>query len=227
MVIGSIPFSGSITGVVIMKIDKVDIDTILQSEKRGIYGRERDEEKGFFKKLFGKKDEADASSYFQDRIVEIGRDELVEELSGEIDAYWIDKSDPKTTVILTESYFILPGKEIFPLVDIVQFAIGSTWLPPYAQYALDRLGVPYDPDYKSEYEEEEGFELDRFNIDFVISDEDNAYYTYTFPMDIEDRSDFRQKLIEKSEAEDLSEDEVFEGKFNEEHNVRELFWRGV
>ena len=60
----------------------------------------------------------------------------------------------------------------------------------------------------------------------MISDDDHAYYTYTFPMDIEDRSDFRQKLIEKSEAEDLSEDEVFEGKFNEEHSVRELFWRG-
>lgn len=225
--IGTLPVPGSITGVFSMKIDKVDIDLILQSDKRGIYGRERDEEKGFFKKLFGKKDDADESSYYQQRIVEIGRDELVEELSGEIDAYLIEKADPMTMVILTESYFILPGREIFPLMDIDQFAIGSVWLPPYQQYALDREGEPYDPDYKSEFEEEEGYELDRFNIDFVIRDSEIATYAYTFPMEVADRSDFRDKLNEKCDAEDLSEDPVFEGKFNEEWNVRSLFWKGL
>lgn len=43
--------------VVVMKIDNVNADEILGTANKGIYGSHHDEEKGFFKKLFGKKDD--------------------------------------------------------------------------------------------------------------------------------------------------------------------------
>ena len=165
-----------------MRIENVDIDVILGTENKGIYGAHEKEKKGFFKKLFDKEDAQE--EYFKDRVQEIGRGELEKELSGEIDAYLVEKADPKNTVILTENYFILPGKELFPLYMIKEFALGSEWMPPYQQYAADRFGIPYDPDYKSEYEDEEGFELDRFNVEFIIHEEENGVIIHSFPMEI-------------------------------------------
>lgn len=208
--------------VVVMRIENVDIDVILGTENKGIYGAHEKEKKGFFKKLFDKEDAQE--EYFKDRVQEIGRGELEKELSGEIDAYLVEKADPKNTVILTENYFILPGKELFPLYMIKEFALGSEWMPPYQQYAADRFGIPYDPDYKSEYEDEEGFELDRFNVEFIIHEEENGVIIHSFPMEIEDRKDFRQRLLDRCIADDLSDEGVFEGKFNEEKSIRELFY---
>ena len=215
-----------ITGVSHMKIDKVDIEKILLMDKRGIYGQEKDEGKGFFKKLFHGKNK-DAGTYYEERINEIGRDELEQELSGEIDAYRIEKSDPMTTIILTENYLILPNQDIFPLENVKKFALGAVYLPEYMQYAQDREGVPYDPEYKSEYEGEESYELDRFNIDLVLADEENAIYTYTFPMEVPDRKDFRDRLSDRCIANDLSEDLVFEGKFNEDHSISQDFLTNI
>ena len=162
-----------------------------------------------------------------ERINEIGRDELEQELSGEIDAYRIEKSDPMTTIILTENYLILPNQDIFPLENVKKFALGAVYLPEYMQYAQDREGVPYDPEYKSEYEGEESYELDRFNIDLVLADEENAIYTYTFPMEVSDRKDFRDRLSDRCIANDLSEDLVFEGKFNEDHSISQDFLTNI
>ena len=81
-----------------------------------------------------------------------------------------------------------------------------------------------DPDYKSEYEDEEGFELDRFNVEFIIHEEENGVIIHSFPMEIEDRKDFRQRLLDRCIADDLSDEGVFEGKFNEEKSIRELFY---
>ena len=47
---------------------------------------------------------------------------------------------------------------------------------------------------------------------------------HSFPMEIEDRKDFRQKLLDRCIADDLSDEGVFEGKFNEEKSIRELFY---
>ena len=55
--------------VVVMKIDNVNADDILGTANKGIYGSHHDEEKGFFKKLFGKKD--DAESFFDKKVREI------------------------------------------------------------------------------------------------------------------------------------------------------------
>ncbi len=134
------------------------------------------------------------------------------ELSGAIDAYLVNKSDPKNTVILTENYFILPGKDIFPLYMIKEFALGSEWKPSYQQYAMDRFSIPYDPDFTSEYDGEETFELDRFNVEFVIHDEEDSLLIYSFPMEIEDRKDFRQRLLDRCIADDLSDEGVSKGK---------------
>ena len=42
-------------------------------------------------------------------------------------------------------------------------------------------------------------------------------------MEIEDRKDFRQRLLDRCIADDLSDEGVFEGKINEERSIRELF----
>ena len=208
--------------VVVMKIDNVNADDILGTANKGIYSSHHDEEKGFFKKLFGKKD--DDGSYFEKKVREIGREELEKELSGAIDAYLVEKADPKNTVVITEDYLIIPGKEIFPLYMIHEFGLGSEWMPPYQQYAMDRIDVPYDPDFKSEYEAEEGYELDRFNVELVIRDEEQNMFVYSFPMEIPDRSDFRQRLLDRCIATEYSDEGVFEGKFNEDKSIRQFFY---
>lgn len=204
-----------------MKIDSVNPDDILGTANKGIYGARQDEEKGFFKKLFGKKDEEE---YFEKKVREIGREELEKELSGGIDAYLVEKADPKNTVVITENYLIIPGKEIFPLYTIHEFGLGSEWMPSYQQYAMDRFGIPYDPDFKSEYEDEDGYELDRFNVELVIRDEERNMFIYSFPMEIKDRSDFCQRLLDRCIAEEYSDEGVFEGKFNEDTSIREFFY---
>ena len=90
---------------------------------------------------------------------------------------------------------------------------------PYEQYAIDRFDEPYDPGFVSEFDNEERFELDRFNIWFIIIDKNNLRYNYVFPMEVVDRKDFREKLNERLapiNAEDHSAEDVMEGRFSED-----------
>ena len=123
-------------------------------------------------------------------------------------------------VVLSHSYLIIPGKEIFPLYDVARFSIQNErdGDRPYEQYAIDRFDEPYDPSYVSEYENEEGFELARFNILLQIIDENNLRYEYVFPMEVADRKDFREQLNERLApigAIDMSHEDVMEGQFTE------------
>ena len=90
---------------------------------------------------------------------------------------------------------------------------------PYEQYAIDRFNEPYDPNYVSEYEGEESFELDRFNVKLKITDEYNLVYGYVFPMEVADRKDFREKLNERLApfgVVDGSSEFAIEGRFPED-----------
>ena len=202
-----------------MKVNDINIDQLLYTQPVSNKSRYSDEEEGgFFKKLFNKKEEQDEVPFFNTRIEEFGRDTLYEDLKDGYDAYIVKGAPFETMVVLSSCYLILPGKEIFPLYDIARFAIKNEpyGRRPYEQYAIDRFDEPYDPNFVSEYENEEGFELDRFNILLWIRDENNLLYEYVFPMEVADRRDFHAKLNERM-AEfgvvDLSEEDVMDGKF--------------
>ena len=135
------------------------------------------------------------------------------------DAYYIQGAPFETMVVLTSCYLILPGREIFPLYDVERFALKNEYAGDrkYEQYAIDRKGIPYDPAYVSEFEGEEIFELDRFNVLLQITDENHLLYEYVIKMEVPDRKDFRARLIERLEvgggAIDLSEEDAIEGLF--------------
>ena len=200
-----------------MKITDVNFDELLTLPMTGPLYDYTEEEEGFFKKLFSKKKEPEIP-FFQQRIMQFGRDELYNEFKEGYDAYVIKGAPAESLVVLTHSYLIIPEKEIFPLYDVTQFAIKTEHYGdrPYEQYAIDRFGEPYDPEYISEYENEEGFELARFNILLQIIDENKILYEYVFPMEVEDRKDFRAKLNERLAPVgvlDASDEEVMEGRF--------------
>ena len=182
-----------------MKITDVNIDQVLYTEPVRNRPYDSDEETGgFFKKLFKKKDEPEVP-FFNTRVEEFGRDELYEDIKEGYDAYMVKGAPFETMVLLSHNYLILPGKEIFPLCDVARFAIMNENASdrPYEQYAIDRINEPYDPNFVSEYEGEEGFELARFNVRLKITDENNLVFGYVFPMEIPDRQDFRDKLNER------------------------------
>ena len=182
-----------------MKITDVNIDQVLYTEPVSNRSYDSDEETGgFFKKLFKKKDEPEVP-FFNTRVEEFGRDELYEDIIEGYDAYIVSGAPFETMVLLSQNYLILPGKEIFPLCDVARFGIMNENAAdrPYEQYAIDRINEPYDPNFVSEYEGEEGFELARFNVRLKITDENNLVFGYVFPMEIPDRQDFRDKLNER------------------------------
>lgn len=200
-----------------MKITDINIDQLLYTQPASNHFYDSDEEEGgFLKKLFNKKEPE--VPYFNTRVEQFGRDELYNDLMEGYDAYMVKGAPFETMVVLSKSYLILPEKEIFPLYDIIRFAIKCEPYGerPYEQYAIDRFDEPYDPSYISEYEGEETFELDRFNVLLEITDENRLIYEYVIPMEVADRQDFRSKFNERM-AEvgvvDASEDEVMEGKF--------------
>ena len=201
-----------------MKVTDINIDQLLYIEPVKDRSYDHDEEEnGFFKKLFSKKEKPEVP-FFTSRVEEFGKDTLYEDLKEGYDAYQVTGAPFDTMVVLSRSYLILPGKEIFPLYDVERFAIKNEHYGnrPYEQYAIDRFDEPYDPNYVSEYENEEGFELSRFNILLQITDENNLLYEYVFPMEVADRRDFREKLNERLEpigAMDFSEEDVMEGRF--------------
>ena len=200
-----------------MKLTDVNFDELLTLPMTGPLYDYTEEDAGFFKKLFSRKKEPE-TSFFAKRIEQFGRDELYNEFKEGYDAYVIKGAPAESLVVLTHSYLIIPEKEIFPLYDVTQFAIKTEHYGdrPYEQYAIDRFGEPYDPEYISEYENEEGFELARFNILLQIIDENKILYEYVFPMEVEDRKDFRAKLNERLAPVgvlDASDEEVMEGRF--------------
>lgn len=182
-----------------MKVTDVNIDQVLYTEPVRSRPYDSDEETGgFFKKLFKKKEEPEVP-FFNRRVEEFGREELYEDIKDGYVAYTVKGAPFETMVLLSHNYLILPGKEIFPLCDVARFGIMNENAAdrPYEQYAIDRINEPYDPNFVSEYEGEEGFELARFNVRLKITDENNLVFGYVFPMEIPDRQDFRDKLNER------------------------------
>jgi hypothetical protein len=212
-----------------MKITDINIDQLLYTEPVRNKSYDSDEEEGgFFKKIFSKNDEPEVP-FFNTRVEEFGRDELYEDIKAGYDAYMVTGATPDTMIVLSRSYLIIPGKEIFPLCDVAKFGIYNELETsrPYEQYAIDRFDEPYDPDYVSEFDNEEGFELDRFNIWLIVIDENNLRYSYVFPMEVADRKDFREKLNERLapiNAEDHSAEDVMEGRFSESEYEYNLFY---
>ena len=204
-----------------MKVTDVDIGLLLYTPAVADHGYNHDEEdQGFFKKLFSKKEEPEVP-FFNRRVEEFGRDALYDDIKEKCDAYMVKGAPFETMVVLSKSYLILPGKEIFPLYDVFKFAIQNERFDrrPYEQYAIDRFNEPYDPSYVSEFEGEESYELDRFNIMLTITDENKLDYEYIFPMEVADRKDFREQLNERLApigALDFSDEDVMEGTFTEE-----------
>ncbi|MBO4579094.1 MAG: hypothetical protein J5715_02955 [Clostridiales bacterium] len=200
-----------------MKVTDINIDQLLYTKPVSGHAYDRDEEGvGLFKKMFAKKEPE--IPYFNTRVEQFGRDELYNDIKEGYDAYIVKGAPFETMVVLSKSFLIIPEQEIFPFYDIIRFAIKN---PPYGerlfeQYAIDRFDEPYDPTYVSEYENEEGFELDRFNILLEITDENSLIYEYVIPMEVADRKDFRAKFNERMSeigVVDSSEDEVMEGRF--------------
>ena len=182
-----------------MKVTDINIDQVLYTEPVSSHYYDPDEETGgFFKKLFKKNNEPEVP-FFNTRVEEFGRDELYEDIKDGYNAYMVKGAPFETMVLLSHNYLILPGKEIFPLCDVAKFAIinENEEDRPYEQYAIDRFNEPYDRNFVSEYEGEEEYELNRFNVKLKITDENNLVFGYVFPMEVADRQDFRDKLNER------------------------------
>ena len=200
-----------------MKITDINIDQLLYTKPVNNRPYDSDEEKGgFLKKMFAKKEPE--IPFFNTRVEEFGKDELYEDIKEGYDAYIVKGAPFETMVVLSQSYLILPEKEIFPLYDVTRFAIKAEPYDerPYEQYAIDRINEPYDPSFISEYEGEEEFELTRFNILLRITDENNQRYEYVICMETADRKDFREKLNERLAQVgviDDSDEDVIEGRF--------------
>ena len=204
-----------------MKVTDINIDQVLYTEPVSSHNYDSDEENvGFFKKLFKKKDEPEVP-FFNTRVEEFGRDELYEDIKDGYNAYMVKGAPFETMVLLSHNSLILPGKEIFPLCDVAKFAIinENEEDRPYEQYAIDRFNEPYDPNFISEYEGEEEYELNRFNVKLKITDENNLVFGYVFPMEVADRQDFRDKLNERLApfgVIDESNELAIEGRFPDE-----------
>ncbi|MCR4671247.1 MAG: hypothetical protein K5643_08655 [Saccharofermentans sp.] len=203
-----------------MKVTDINIDQILFTPTVREDPYDHGEETGFFKKLFSKK-EKDETPYFNTRVEQFGRDALYDDIKEKCDAYLVKNAPAENMVVLSKSFLILPGKEILPFYDMISFSIQNEPATerPYEQYAIDRFNEPYDPSFVSEYDNEEGFELARFNILLQIVDENRLRYDYVFPMEVSDRKDFREKLNERLTpigVIDLSYDDVMEGQFTDD-----------
>lgn len=198
-----------------MRIDSVEPTIILGTIFASDYKDE--EERGFFGKIF-KKNKTNLQP-FEEAIANIGRDALVDELLDEdyVLAFTVDSSQTNLYVVLTENYLILPGKDIIDLNNVKKYGLFNELEPDFAQYAEDRMGIPYDPTFVSEYEGEEGFELKRFNVKFAYVDAIGLIFEYSFPMDVADRQEFYEYLSGRIESNrDYTSSFVLEGKFEED-----------
>ena len=200
-----------------MRLETIDIPLILPQHVSGRASNyEEDEERGFFAKLFKKKDVPE-KSFYESRIEEYGYDELYSELSDSPEIYQVRNTSYDKAVILTENYFILPGQEILPLERISKYVICNLWQMPWEQYAEDRgIDTPYDPSYVSEFEGEEEYELERFKLRLVIADKYNMQFIYDFYMEVSDRRDFYEKFSDRCDGVDFTREGVLDGRFSED-----------
>lgn len=204
-----------------MKITDIDVDKILCVSV--FSGRdEEDHDEGFLKKLFGKKNK-DAESFYESKIKDIGVDFLREELTGDVIAFKMDNAADAPCVVLTDNYLIIEGHDVITISDIEEFGLRNLayYDPGLFQFATDRIGIPYDPSFVSEYEGEEGYELGRFTVRLLIRDEYGQDFTYDIPMDIEDRREFCKAINESWAVCDISDEDCLEGKFVEDPSVVE------
>ncbi len=200
-----------------MRFDSVEPTLILGGYFGGTSSYDEEEEKGIFSKIF-KKPQSTLTVY-EEQINKIGRDVLVDELLDEdyVLAYSIDSNQTKLYVVLTENYLILPGLDIITLENVRTYGLFNVLFPEFVQYAEDRKGIPYDPNYVSEFEGEETFELDRFSIMFGYVDNYGIRYKYTIYMDIDDRKDFYEYLFARLEGKvDFTRQLVLDGEFEKD-----------
>lgn len=200
-----------------MRFDSVEPLLILGTSANLGAHQEEEEARGFLGKLFGK-DKKDSLSVFEADIKRIGRDELIKEILDDdyILAYTVDKDRTDLYVVLTENYLILPDQDIICLADVFKYGLFNVLDPEFAQYAEDRINIPYDPTFVSEYEGEEGYELERFSLLFAYVDQYGNIFKYTIYMDVADRQDFYDYLSARLDGKvDLTSELVSEGKFED------------
>lgn len=156
---------------------------------------------------------------FQKQISKYGTDDISNSIrEDDTTAYIIAENCPQSLIILTDMYPILPDKDVFLMSDIIEYGLAyENNNPDFAQYAEDRMGMPYDPNFVSEYEGEETFELDRFSVLLVIKDSVGIISQYTIYLDVNDRTDFLDILSSKTQgfAYDISDTLAVEGKFDD------------
>lgn len=200
-----------------MRFDSVDVTSILGLSFSSNSNNSDENEGGFLTKIFKKKKYSE--NIFEEAIAKYGRGRLADELSDEdyILAYTVDSNQTKLYVVLTENFLILPGQDIIELASITKYGLFNVLDPDFAQYAEDRINVPYDPSYVSEYEGEERYELDRFSIMFAFVTDMKILYKYTLYMDLADRKEFHEYLSARIDTEsDFTSDLIFDGKFEDD-----------
>lgn len=199
-----------------MRFDSIDPQLVLGTVNRSKYQQE--EEPGFLDKFFHKNRKNEASP-FDEAIEKIGRDVLRQEIQDDeyILAYTLDENRTDLYVVMTENYLIIPDKDIISFEDVVRYGLFNELEPDFSQYAEDRLNIPYDPTFKSEYEGEDTYELDRFSILFSYVDQFGICYRYTIYMDVADRKEFYEYLSARLEDKvDWTDPLVLEGRFEED-----------
>ena len=204
-----------------MRLDSIDPNLILGIVNEYDYESE-DENKGLFGKLFRKK-KVDKVALFINDIEVIGIDILEKEILNDdyILAYTIDKDRTDLYVVLTENYLIIPNQVVVSLSDVKKYGLFNVLNPDFAQYAEDRLNIPYDPTFRSEYEGEDTYELDRFSMAFAYVDKFGLSYEYTFYMDVADRKEFYEYLSARLEDKaDWTSRFVISGRFEDDSYIR-------
>lgn len=200
-----------------MRFDSIEPLLVLGTSNKSNYQSE-DEEKGFFDKLFRKNKKNDIPP-FEAAVERIGKDVLESEILNDeyILAYTVDKNRNDLYVVLTENYLILPNQDVISFENVKRYGLFNALEPDFAQYAEDRMNIPYDPTYTSEYEGEETYELDRFSLLFSYVDNHGLRYMYTIYMDVADRKEFYDYLSARLEdKEDRTSNLVIEGKFEDD-----------
>lgn len=214
-----------------MKIDSVVPEVVLG---RDISKKSRNEydgmdEGGLFSKLFKKfkSEEEDDNSYYEKVVAGIGRSTLIDEMndSDNLAAFTVDKGNNDIYVIFTQNYIILPGQDVIEYTNISRFGFFNVREPDFAQYAIDREDEPYDPNYVSEYDGEETFELDRFLIVLAIVDKVGLKYEYPIHVEIKDREEVRKIIQDRTmdDVKDFSDELVFDGDFADDPYDNMLF----
>lgn len=199
-----------------MRFDSVDPLLVLGTVDKFKYLRE-DEDRGFLDKIFHKNKKSAIPTY-ETAIEEAGRDVLEKEILDDdyILLYTLDKDRTDLYVVLTENYLILPNQDVIPFEEVTRYGLFNELEVPFAQYAEDRMGIPFDPTFISEYEGEETYELDRFSMLFSYVDQHGLVYKYTIYMDVADRQEFYDYLSARLEGkDDYTSKLVINGEFED------------